>query len=110
MSDIEDFIQIIPGKKISEKPNNITGIDKVHLKCDFVNGSIVNVIREPILYSFALSSPPGRKNYKEPGVKLFKKVNKTVLSHITFYVEDDDHKPVDFITEQISFACQLTKI
>ena len=32
------------------------GVDKVHLKADCVQGSIVNGIREPILYSFALSS------------------------------------------------------
>ena len=54
-------------------PINITGIDKVHLKCDCIDGSIVNRIREPILYSFGLSSPPGNKINKESRVKLFKK-------------------------------------
>ena len=88
----------------------ITGIDKIHLKCDCIQGSIVNGIREPILYSFAMSSSPGHKIYKEPRVKLFKKINKSVLSHITFYFEDDDHKPVDFNDEMISFTCQLIKI
>ena len=68
------------------------------------------MVREPILYSFALSSPPGHKIYKEPGVKLFKKVNKSVLSHVTFNLEDDDHKPVDFNGETASFTCQLIKI
>ena len=110
LGDIEGFIQLIPGSYKSDKPINITGIDKVHLKCDCVQGSIVNGIREPILYSFALSSPPGHKIYKEPRIKLFKRVNKPVLSHITFYLEDDDHKPVDFSTEFISFTCQFVKI
>ena len=89
---------------------NITGIDKVHLKCDCVHGSIVNGIREPILYSYALDKPPGHQIIKEPRVKLFKKINKPVLSHITFYLEDGDHKPVDFNGELISFTCQLIKI
>ena len=40
----------------------------------------------------------------------FSKKNKTVPSHINFYFEDDDHKPVDFNGETISFTCQLTKI
>ena len=110
LDDIDGFYQIIAGSYTSEKPINITGIDKIHLKCDCVQGSIVNGIREPILYSFALSSPPGHKIYKEPRVKLFKKINKSVLSHITFYFEDDDHKPVDFNGETISFTCQLIKI
>ena len=110
LDDIDGFYQIIAGSYKSDRPINITGIDKVHLKCDCIQGSIVNGIREPILYSFVLSSPPGHKIFKEPRVKLFKKINKSVLSHITFYLEDDDYKPVDFNNETISFTCQLIKI
>ena len=110
LDDIDGFYQLIAGSYKSDRPINITGIDKIHLKCDCIQGSIVNGIREPILYSFALSSPPGHKIYKEPRVKLFKKINKSVLSHITFYFEDDDYKLVDFNNETISFTCQLIKI
>ena len=110
LDDIDGFYQLIAGSYKSDKPINFTGIDKIHLKCDFVQGSIVNGIRESILYSFALSSPPGHQIYKIPIVKLFKKINKSVLSHITFYFEDDDHKPVDFNNETINFTCQLIKI
>ena len=110
LDDIDSHYQIIAGSYKSDKPINITGIDKIHLECDCIQGSIVNGLREPILFSFALSSPPGHKIYKEPRVKLFKKVNKSVLSHITFYFEDDDYKPVDFHGETISFTCQLIKI
>ena len=101
---------MIAGSYKSNKPINITEIDKVPLKCDCIQGSIVNGVREPILFSFALSSPPGHKIYIEARVKLFKKVNKSVLSHITFYFEDDDYKPVDFNNETISFTCPLIKI
>ena len=110
LDDIDGFYQLIAGSYKSDKPINITGIEKIHLKCDCIQGSIVNGIREPILYSFALSSPPGHKIYKESRVKLFKKINKSVLSHITFYIEDDDHKPVDFNKDTVSFTCQLIKI
>ena len=44
------------GKNISEKKGNITNIDKVHLKCDCVDGSIVNGIRESILFSFSINT------------------------------------------------------
>ena len=54
--DIEGFIQFIPGSYKSNKPIIITGIDKIHLKCDCINGC-----RGPILYSFALDKPPGHK-------------------------------------------------
>ena len=57
--DIDGFYQLIEGSYKSDRPINITGFDKFHLKCDCVQGSIVDGIREPILYGFALSSPPG---------------------------------------------------
>ena len=71
IDDIDSHYQIIAGSYRGDKPINITRIDKIHLKCDCIQGSIVNGIREPILYSFALSSPPGHKIYKEPRIKLF---------------------------------------
>ena len=110
LNDIDSHYQIIAGSYNSDRPINITGVDKIHLKCNSIQGSIVDGVREPILSSFALSSPPGHKIYKEPRVKLFKKINKSVLSHITFYFEDDDHKPVNFNGETVSFTCQLIKI
>ena len=110
LNDIDGFYQLIAGFFKSDKPINITGIDKVHLKADCIRCSIMNVVREPILYSFALDQPPGRKIHKEPRIRLFKKLNKRVLSHITFYLEDDDYKPVDFNGETISFTCQLIEI
>ena len=45
-----------------------------------------------------------------PELNFLKNVNKSVLSHITFYFEDEDYKPVDFHNETISFTCQLIKI
>ena len=110
LDDIQGFYQLIAGLYKSERPINITGIDKVHLKCDCIDGSIMNGTRESILYSFSLDQPPGHKIYKEPKVKLFKKINKSILSHITFYFEDDDYKPVDFNNEIVLFTCQLIKI
>ena len=57
LNDIEGFHQILAGSYKSDRPINITGIDKGHLKGHCIQGSIVNGVRESILYSFALSSP-----------------------------------------------------
>ena len=98
------------GGKHYSGTDDITGINRIHLKCDCIQGSIVNGIRVPIVYSLALSSLPVHKTYKELRIKLCKKITKSVLSHINFYFEDDGHKLVDFIGETISFTCQLIKI
>ena len=106
---IDGFYQLIAGSYKSDRPINFTGIDEVLSKCDCKNGSIMNGTREPNLYSFALSSPLSRKLYKEPRVKFLKKINKSVLSHITFYLEDGVQKPVDLKSKTISFTCELNK-
>ena len=110
LDDIDGFYQLIAGLYKSDRPMNITGIDKVQLKCDSINGSIVNGVKKPIFYSFVLSSLPGHKIYKESRVKPFKLINKSILSHTNFYLEDDDHKSVDFTGETINFTCQLIEI
>ena len=48
--------------------------------------------------------------YTKTRSKPFKRTYKSVLSHITFYLEDDDHKSVQFNGEAIGFTCQLIKI
>ena len=101
---------MIAGSYKSDKSSNITGIDEIHLKCDCMEGGIFDGIRQSILYSFVLSSTPGYKIYKEPRIKLFQKINKSVLSHISIHLEDNNHKPVDFNGATISFTCQLIKI
>ena len=59
LDDKDGFYQLIAGSYKRDKPIIITGIDKVHLKGNVVDGSIVNGVREPILFSFALDQPPG---------------------------------------------------
>ena len=99
-----------PGTHTSEKPVMITTTDKVHLKCDCVDGSIVNGIREQILFSFNLSAPPGYKIIKEPTTVLYKSINKSRLDTIQFFLEDSNHNPVDFNGETLTFTIQIIKI
>ena len=80
------------------------------MKCDCVDGSVFNGIQQPILKCLAHSSPPGHEIYKEPRIKLLKNLKKSVLSYITFFLEDDDYRPVDFNEESLSFTGQLIKI
>ena len=98
------------GTHTSETPVMITTTDKVHLKCDCVDGSIVNGIREQILFSFILSAPPGYKIIKEPTTVLYKLINKTRLDTIQFFLEDSNHNRVGFNGETLTFTIQIIKI
>ena len=44
---------------ISQKIVNLNTTNKIDLKCDVVDGSVVNGIREPILLNFVLNKPAG---------------------------------------------------
>ena len=49
----------IPIVYISDKFLNLSTTNKIHLKCNIIDGSVVNGLRLPILYSFILDKLPG---------------------------------------------------
>ena len=95
---------------LSQKIVNLSNTNKIHLKCDAIDGSVVNGIRQPILYSFVLDKPAGYKIFSEPETIHYKKINKSVLNTITFYLEDDNDKVVEFNSETLTFTLQMIKI
>ena len=42
LEDIDGFYELTAGSYKSGRPINLMGIDKIHLKSDFINGSVVN--------------------------------------------------------------------
>ena len=115
----EGVFQILPGSYKSDKPINIIGEYKFlywiketywiiellnywnYPKEDCIDGSILKCLSSirvpyPILWSFSLDLSPGHKIYKEPIVKFFEKINNSVLSHITFFLEDNNKKTCRF--------------
>ena len=97
-------------KYISQKIVNLSNTNKIHLKCDCIDGTIQDGIRQPILFSFVLDKPAGYKVFCEPESIHYKKLNKSVLDTITFYLEDDNNEEVNFNEETLSFTLQMIKI
>ena len=95
---------------LSQKIVNLSNTNKIHLKCDAIDGSVVTGVRQPILYSFVLDKPAGYKIFCEPETIHYKRINKSVLNTITFYLEDDNNKEVDFNGETLTFTLQMIKI
>ena len=56
-------------KYISQKIVNLSITNKIHLKCDVINGSVVNGRRELNFFSFNSDKPPGYKVF--PSLKQF---------------------------------------
>ena len=95
---------------LSQKIVNLSSTNRIHLKCNAIDGSVVNGIRQPILYSFVPDKPSGYKVFSEPETIHYKKINKSVLNTITFYLEDDNNEEVDFNGETLTFTLQMIKI
>ena len=95
---------------LSQKIVNLSSTNKIHLKCDAIDGSVVNGVRQPILYSFVLDKPSGYKVFSEPEAIHYKKTNKSVLNTMTFYLECGIYKEVDFNGETLTFTLQMIRI
>ena len=87
-----------PGVYTSDKIIlNLNTINKIHLKCDCIDGSVQDGVRQPILFSFVLDKPSGYKVFCEPETIHYKKINKSLLNTLTFYLEDDNNEEVNLI-------------
>ena len=53
----------IPGVYISENILNLSTTNKIHLKCDVNDGSLVNGVRQPIPFSFFLMNQAVRRSF-----------------------------------------------
>ena len=114
-SKLNDFLgftnkRYAAGRNLSEKIANIPNVDKVQLKCNCVDDSILDGKRESIPFSFSLNVRPVYKSFKDPSSILFIKVNNGKVDDITFYLEDEDGKEVKFNGEILTFTVVLTKI
>ena len=58
---------------LSQKIVKLSTTKKKHLKCDVIDGSVVDGVRKPILYSFVLDKPSGYKVFCEHETIHYKK-------------------------------------
>ena len=95
------------GTFTSGKPINLTETDKIHSKCDCIDGSNVNGIRQPVLYSFALDEPPGHKIFRKPSNKHYILINLIIVRQK--FIWRMIKKTVNLNRETITFTLQLMK-
>ena len=94
---------------VNQRIVNLSTTNKIHLKCDVIDGIVVNGLGRPISYSFLFQEPVGFEVLSQPETSHYKK-NKIVLNTITFYLEDNNNEEVDFNRETLNFTLQMIKI
>ena len=63
------------GVYTSDNMLNLSTVDKHHLKCVFIDGSVVNGLRQPFVFSFFLNEPRRYKVFCEPETIHYKKIS-----------------------------------
>ena len=71
----------IPTAYIIGKLLNLSITNKIHLKCDVIDGSVVNGLRQPIIYSFVLDKKPRYKVFSAPETIHYKKNKQICFGH-----------------------------
>ena len=94
---------------IVKKNRDLSLMNKFHLKCDCIDGSVLNGVRQSLIYSFVLNQPSGYKVFCEPETIHNNKIKKSVLNTITCYLEDNHNKEVNFNGETLTFTLQMIK-
>ena len=62
----------------SQKIVSLGTMDKIHLNCDVIDGSLVNAWSSPPLFSFLLDKLNGYKVFGRPEIFHYEKINETV--------------------------------
>ena len=97
-------------KYIGQNIANLSSTNKIHLKCDCINGSIQDGVRQPILLGFVLDKLSGYKVFCEPETIHYKKINKSVLKTIGFFLKEDNNGEVNFNGETLTFTLLMINI
>ena len=68
----------------TDKILTLNTIDKIHLKFDVIDSSIVSGLKQPKSFSFILDEPSGYKLFCKPEIIRYKKINRSVLNTMIF--------------------------
>jgi hypothetical protein len=90
------------GYNVSEKIVNIIDFNSIFVNCDCINGSYVNGILSPVIYSFGPKVSPGYRIVESPVNLLYLPLNRKTLSEFSIWITDQDGTPIDFRGENIT--------
>ena len=63
-----------PGVYTNDKTSNLCKINKIHVKCEVIDGSVVDGVRQLVLFTFVLDKLSGYKIFCEPETIHYKKI------------------------------------
>lgn len=101
--DIGEGIREYEGENIVD----ILSVNSILVNCDIVEGSYLNGLQKPVLYSFFPDVPPGFKINEKPNTVVYLPVTIPTINSIHIWLTDQDHKPLNLRGEEITIRLHL---
>ena len=90
------------GHNISDSIVNILDFSSIFVNCDCINGSYVNGISAPVIYSFGPKVSPGYRIVESPVNLVYLPINRKTLSEFSIWITDHAGRYIDFRGETIT--------
>ena len=90
-----------PGIHISENIINITPITTIFIHINIINGSYVEGIKKPVIYSFYPNVPPGYKISQKPNNPIYLPVCIKSIDNINVKITDQKNNLLDLRGEEV---------
>lgn len=98
------------GHNISDSIVNILDFSSIFVNCDCINGSYVNGISAPVIYSFGPKVSPGYRIVESPVNLVYLPLNRKILSEFSIWITDHAGRFIDFRGETITCRFHIRNI
>lgn len=95
------------GEHEGENIVDILSVNSILVNCDIIEGSYLNGMQEPVLYSFFPDVPPGYKMNEKPNTVIYLPVTIPTINSIHIWLTDQNHKPLNLRGETITIRLHL---
>ena len=92
------------GRPQSENLVNIISVNSILVHCDAIEGSRLNGIEAPLIYSFFPDVAPGEKIVSIPLHLIYIPLTLNIISHITCWLTDQNGKKLDLRGEEVTIT------
>ena len=91
----------------SENIVNILSVNSILIHCDVITGSIVDGVRQPVIFHCSPNVAPGSKIVSEPVNPIYLPVSIDVINELNIWMTDQDNKLLDLQEEKIVITLHM---
>ena len=82
-------------------------VNSILTHCDVITGSIVDGVRQPVIFHCSPNVAPGSKIVSEPVNPIYLPVSIDVISELNIWMTDQDNKLLDLQEEKIVITLHM---